>query len=261
MNTLDKYSYINPNHNIDILRNLQDYMLTSKNINIYTKHIFKKDSNSNLQKPTSNKISTNNAIKKINEDIYQPEQKDSLFWCFYILKYGYSNYEMEINNQYFTIEKNEKYKYVNIFRDKKDLLKMHKIKPFNDLEIELTSDNPISIKTFFALCIVENINVLIIDKRKYYELILNDDSKCNIIHKNRDTKEHYIELNATEQKIDTYRKDYYKMSNFDEGLKTISSYKLEDLVEICRQLNINVNKDNTKKKTKKELYELIIANL
>jgi hypothetical protein len=259
MNALDKNLYANTN--MEILRDLQDFMLTPKNINLYTKHMFKKDLNSKSQSSIPNKIIINNTSKKNIQDTYQPQQKDSLFWCFYILKYGYSNYEMEINNQYFTIEKNQKYKYVNIFRDKKDLLKMHKIKPLSDLEVELTSDNPISIKTFFALCIVENINVLIIDKRKYYELILNDDTKCNIIHKNRDTKEHYIEVNVTEQKIDNYKKDYYKMSNFDEGLKTITSYKLEDLVEICRQLNININKDNTKKKTKKELYELIIANL
>jgi hypothetical protein len=48
------------------------------------------------------------------------------------------------------------------------------------------------------------------------------------------------------------------MSSFDVSLKAISSYKLEELLEFCKKLDINLDK---KKKTKKDIYELLIQNL
>lgn len=246
-----------------VLSNLQDYMFTSKNLNFYTKHIFN-DKQMNSEKENNKRKESSHVNKKIiNNNIYQPKQKDSLFWCFYIMKYGYSKYEMEVGNQHFTIEKQEKYKYVDVLREKKDILKIYSIKPLSELEDNLTNSDIISIKTFLALCIIENINVLLIDRRKYYELIVNDNPQINIIVRNRDTKEHYIDLENTQEKITNYRENYYKMSSFEDKLKAITSYKLENLHEICKQLNINTinNDDNKKKRTKKELYELIIVNL
>jgi hypothetical protein len=269
INYIMKISISNNNNNNNnnnsynhVLSNLQDYMFTSKNLNFYTKHIFKNE-NINCEKENYKKTQSRNINNKTINNIYQPKQKDSLFWCFYIIKYGYTKYEMEIGNQHFVIEKQEKFKYVDVLREKKDILKIHKIKPLSELEDNLTNGDLISIKTFLALCIVENINILLIDKRKYYELIVNDEPHINIIVRNRDTKEHYIELENLPDKIINYRNNYYKMTSFEDKLKAITSYKLEDLNEICKQLNININKnqDDKKKRTKKELYELIIANL
>ena len=88
-----------------------------------------------------------------NENIYKPYRADSLFWCFYILKYGFSKYEMEVGNQHFPIEKKEKFKYIDELRkqNNKDLLKIHKIKPFTELEDDLANKDKISIKTFVPI--------------------------------------------------------------------------------------------------------------
>jgi len=288
---------INTSKKMDILSDLQDYMFTSKNIDRYTKHIITfnktdimpKSSLKNIKQIIDTnvisktqinrdkvkkaddpyKIVKTNKYERKKETMYRPRQKDSLFWCFYILKNGFSNYEMEINNQYFVVEKNEKFKYIDLLRKNKDILKIHKIKPLTQLEDELANKDKISPKTFFALCVLENINILLVDKRKVYELLCIDiDSlhPINVVHRNQENYEHWIELDVTKEIIDNYRETYYNVSSFDTTLKGIGSYKLEELVELCKKLNINIeeykNKQllDKKKVTKKDIYELLVLN-
>ena len=216
----NKYKELLPN---EIIQSIQDYMFTSKNLIRYTKHMIQNPckpklmtlinvdrviNNNNNNKPIINKN------KLLNEKIYKPKQKDSLFWCFYILKHGFSNYEMEINNQYFVVEKAQKFKYIDLLRKNKDILKIHKIKPFTELEDDLANKDKISIKTFFALCILENINILLIDKRKIYELMcvdIDSEHPVHVVHRNSQTYEHHIELNLTNDEITHYKETYYKM--------------------------------------------------
>lgn len=292
--------------NRDIFFDLQDYMFTSKNINRYTKHIihFHNKINDEIIMPKSslNHIKTNTVgctdfgapveptpdtkveakydpkverknYERKKETMYRPKQKDSLFWCFYILKNGYSNYEMNINNQYFVVEKNEKFKYIDLIRKNKELLKLHKIKPLTQLEDDLANKDRISFKTFFALCAIENINVLLVDKRKVYELLSTDIDELhpiNVVH-NNEKYGHSIELDVTDEIIKKYRETYYKLTNFDATLKSITSYKLEELLDLCKKLNINVEekknleeKKNEKtvksKMSKKDIYELLVMN-
>ena len=276
---------MNNNNNIEIINKLQDYMFTSGNltriINNFeptveiktekaeiktekvTVEIKKPTVTVEIKKPTVTVEKTNIKKRSINEN-YKPKQIDSLFWCFYILKYGYSNYEMEIYNKYFVVEKAEKFKYIELIRSKKAILKIHKIKPLTEIEDELANKERISVKTFFALCIMENINVLLVDNRKYFELLCIDiDSKhpINIIHRNSKTYEHYIELNNSTENVQKYRDTYYKMSSFETSLKSMSAYKLEELIDMCNKLAIKiVNNEDEKKKTKKDIYELLVLN-
>lgn len=269
------------NNKSNIMIDLQDYMFTSTNIDRYTKHMIQlsdsiiirpKSSLKNIEKKVNkkqlvqDKIKNKCEVKRKKEDMYRPKQKDSLFWCFYILKHGFSNYEMDINNKYFVVEKNEKFKYIELLRKNKDLLKIHKIKPLTELEDDLANKDKISIKTFFALCILENINVLLVNKRKVYELLctdIDDKHPINIVHRNSEVYEHSIELDVTQDTINKYRETYYKMSSFDATLKSIGSYKLEELTDLCKKLDININECNKKKEgnkkiTKKDIYELLV---
>ena len=284
-----------PTNKSNILYDLEDYMFTSKNMNRYTKHMIQnvtqpksstkyieqinkeqinkeQINKEQIHKEQINKEQINKRVVRLKEKkkdtMYKPKQKDSLFWCFYILKNGYFNYEMEINNQYFVVEKNEKFKYIELLRKNKDILKIHKIKPLTELEDDLANKDKISIKTFVALCIFENINMLLVNNRKIYELLCTDIDESHpihIVHRNNKTYEHSIELDTTNEIIQKYRDTYYKMSSFEGTLKSMSSYKLEELIELCIKLNINiedpkVEQKSKQKMTKKDIYNLLVLN-
>jgi len=278
----------NNNHQIyNVVECLQDYMFTTANLARYNKDVYVSASLNKKVQPnedafitsshnTHNKVIKTQDIKiqdiktlVINTNIYKPMKKDSLFWCFYILKYGFSKYEMEIGSQYFLVEKTEKYANIDLLRTKenKDLLKINKIKPFSDLEDDLANKERISIKTFFALCVIEKMNILLVDNRKIYKSINNDSPIINVIHRNSKTYEHHIELNVNDDVIAEFKEKYYNVSGFDNALKSMSAYKVDELQDICKQLNINIlekekEKENAKPKklTKKDIYELIVQN-
>jgi len=244
---------------------LNKNMFNVKNLRQFTKHMIdvsciSNEKNSTIKQTKPIKQIKENVTRVSKDTIYKPLKKDSLFWCFYILKYGFSKYEMEVGNQHFSIEKQEKFKYIDVLRKptNKDLLKIHKIKPLSLLEDDLANQEKISIKTFFALCIIENINIILIDKRKVYEVLTTDEPKIHVIHRNSITYEHYIELDVPIDKINMYKETYYNMSNFDTSLKAMSSYKVEELLELCKKLEINIDIKEKKKITKKDIYELLV---
>jgi hypothetical protein len=255
-----------------LLQQLQDYMFTDKNLIRYTKHMIQPQPSKEVtnQAPVLPprkehplmSVKRKPAEKRPAVSRYLPKQKDSLFWCFYILKNGYSNYEMEINNQYFVVEKSEKFKYIDTLRKNKELIKLHKIRPFSDLEDELANKERISLKTFMALCIVENLNILLIDGRKTFELECADITEQNpvhIIHRNSKTNEHSIELNVTDELLKQYRETYYKMESIDAKIKSIGTYKVDELLEMCKKLNIELNHEQNKMK-KADIYERLLMN-
>lgn len=295
-NRMNNHNKMN-NKQYNVVECLQDYMFTSANLARYNKDVYvstcsnkkiqtNEDAFINNYSNTHGKViktpviktpviktqdikSQDNKTPTINTNIYKPMKKDSLFWCFFILKYGFSKYEMEIGSQHFLVEKTEKYANIDLLRTKqnKDLLKINKIKPLSDLEDDLANKERISIKTFFALCVIEKMNILLVDNRKIYQSINNDSPIINVIHRNSKTYEHHIELNVSNEAISEFREKYYNVSGFDNALKSMTAYKLDELHDICKQLNINIleNVKDTvnakpKKLTKKDIYELIVQN-
>jgi len=202
-------------------------------------------------------------VNRKRKEVFEPRQKDGLFWCFYVLYAGFDKYEM-IGNQHFVEEKQLKFKLIELIRSKKDVLKMHKIRPLTELEDDLANKHQITLKTFIALCIVANISVFVVDKHKYYESIHvsadNVNTNVHIIHKSTGEPVKYsMDLLSTPEKINQYRETYYHMTTLDNKLKSITSYKSDELLEICQKLGIDTT--STKKKTKADLYEMIIMNL
>ena len=111
----------------DIVNKLSNYMFSNKNIIQYINIIpierinthknindGVKNDKCNLNKcdknngrhhsdKTDENIDTNVNIDA-KQNMYKPRQADSLFWCFYILKYGYSEYEKNALHNTFFIE-------------------------------------------------------------------------------------------------------------------------------------------------------------
>jgi hypothetical protein len=239
--------------NLSRFTKLQNQNLDDK----LTKEVKSKNPNNNYNN-NNNKVTL---IKK-KQDTFISTLKDNLFWCFYVIKMGIDKYDM-IGNQHFVIEKEMKFNYIELLRSKKDLLKINKIKPLYELEDDLANKTQISLKTFVALCIIENINIIIVNKKKIFEYIYNDEKDVYIIKKPEYSLKYILDLNnikVTDDKIKEFRENNYKLTYIDSSIKSMTSYKLNELIEIANKLGINITSDKNKKRTKKDIYETIILN-
>ena len=238
----------------DILENLKNYTFSTKKLVQYSKFV--------ETKIDKNRHNVNSVFKHLkNQNVFFSRYKDTLFWCFYVLHVGFDKYEM-LGNHYYAEEKKIKFNMIDLIRSKKELLKTHKIKPLSELEDDLANKDNITLKTFIALCILSNLNIILVDKHKYFQSINSDDSNIHIIHKSIEAPtKYYIDMLPTIEKITFFRENYYNMPSLENKLKSISSYKYGDLLSMCKKLGIEISNENKKKKTKAELYEIITFNL
>lgn len=211
------------------------------------------------RKPLSSKSKyKKDESKKSNStvNIFFPREKDSLFWCFFMMKFGDEKYEL--SPKHLVEEKKIKIEYVEKIRENKPLLKQYKFASLTHIENQLVNEFKIDIHTFFSLCVLENINVIYIHKKSYYELILNDEEIVYVIQR-IDTPLKYGLKNMSFTEIEQYKSTLFKMENIDKPIKSVSSYKLAELQDFCQKLEIDIlHKETNKKKNKNELYECII---
>jgi hypothetical protein len=242
----------------DAINALQDYILTETNIDNFLKdRVF-----------FNNKTPKNNAIQYKekngngigNETFFLPYQNDSLFWCFYIIKNGDVKYEL-LGKITPIIEKKLKIEYVEKIRHEKQLIKQYKLSCLSKIENQLANESKIDLKTLLTLCVLENINIMYINKRTYYELTMNDSNKVFVVKLIKHDKFGYKLLTNNDAELNNYRDTLFRINNIDKPTKSISSYTIKELVECCGKLAIETtNSDTGKLKTKKELYESFIQH-
>jgi len=252
------------NDKYNIVSQLQNYMFSKE---LFDNHFVsfvssnnnKKGNNKYVEKPKHKLVKEKEKEKEHNPFFY-PSQKDSLFWCFYIIQNGFKMYEMEPAT--FIKEKTEKIKYIDILRKDKQKLKEHKIKPVSEIEDYLANKERIDLKTFIALCILENINIMLINKKTFFEIKMNDDKNVHVVHQ-QDLFRFHLELNVTEDAIKNYHDNYFQIFQIDKPLLSISSYKLSELTDFCKKLLITQESfDELKqKRTKQNMYDLIVSTI
>lgn len=247
----------------NIIDELQEYMLNDTNMTSFLKkkiNILKNDKiNDKINNKANDKANENNT--KIQPSIFFPNQQDSLFWCFYIIKNGEFSYE-SLHNKNSLISKQMKINFIDIIRKNKDTVKMYKFDTLTNIESNLSNDQNLNAKSFLTLCAVENINVIYVSKKTYFELLMNDSNIIYIVNEvesqSKYNNKYGFEM-ATEELLNNIRTTKYKLDKIDKPIKSESSYKVQDLLDICSKLAIEINNTITsKKKTKKELYESII---
>jgi hypothetical protein len=242
----------NSNQYNDVLNDLQDYMLYEDNmirslrIKLY---------------PTTKDIINVKQTNITRQQLFIPNQQDSLFWCFYIIKNGDLNYET-LNNKNSLIAKQMKIDLVDLIRKNKDIVKMYKFDTISNLESNLANDNNLNVNTFLTLCAIENINIIFLRKNTYYEMLMNDSDKIYIVHEIQSQSKYnnkYGYEMGTNESISNIRNTFFKLEAIGKPIKAISAYRLDELINICNKLVININNNITsKQKSKKELYEAII---
>ena len=202
---------------------------------------------------------------------FTPSQSNSLFWCFYIIYNGFASYEYESN--YFTAEQQFKIQTIEKVKkgEGKTSLKEHKISK-TCFESGLLGSTNINAKTLYALCLCYNLNIFYIYKNTYYEMISSIEKPIHIIKYNAETNNYSIclpvDINATEtlskhsEYIEKTKEKYWKLDSLDKPLRPVTAYSVQDLVNICSKLDVEVVCETTnKKKTKAELYSSILHKL
>lgn len=240
-----------------LVDSLKKYMLTEERIDHYLSYsIHNKINKKDVNCKTNLKCVKD--VKKIANPFFIPRQNDTLFWCFYIIVNGLDKYE-NLNVINIVVEKTLKIEYVEKLRLKKDLLKIHKCGALLHLENSLVNEQKIDMKTFIALCILENINILFVKQNSYFELEMNSQLDVQIIH--FFPEKHKFGLEENSFKAIEYRNSLYKITNVEKPIKAISSYKSEELIEIGNKLGLETKKIDGKTMLKKDIYEKIIQKL
>ena len=236
----------NYNH---VLKNLQDYMLNDSSV---------KRSNDLPNDLTNNSILEKSNVVKKEKEYFIPKQKDTLFWCFYIMKNGIDKYD-DLNETGISIvtEKQLKIGFVEKLRKEKQLIKTYKFASNTHIESQLVNENKIDIVTFLTLCVLENLNIVYLKKKTYYELLMNDTNDIHVVNFTDYGKFGYkLSLNND---VNNIRTTLFKIDNIEKPVKALSAYKLCELVEYCTKLDISIiNEKTNKKKNKNELYESLI---
>jgi len=216
-------------------------------------------------------------LSKYNEPFKINNHKnfvDKLFWVFYKIVNNLNDIDLEHINS-FKIMKEFKINSVEKLKHQKNVLKNFKIQK-GLVEDDLTNNERISLKTFYALCVLHLVNILLIrDNNTYCILSTNNDEKVINLQNYKLLKISNVKMSSgfnnfdielinnsmTEEDLQKILKSYYNIENIEKPLKAFSNYKLDDLVNIAEKLSISIYNDNTKKKKKQELYENIIQKL
>jgi hypothetical protein len=197
---------------------------------------------------------TSKVLRCPSNKFYSVNEKDSLFWTLYICVYGFNAYEQHLP-VIFSREKEQKYLFLDLLRDpyNKTMLKVNQIKNTkNEIENNIANDDKITIKTFIALAILSKLNFLFVEKSKIYSHAEVVDSSTFIIHKKDDVC--CIDTEVDVEETLRMMKTCFIWENIEKPIKSITSYKREELLELSIKLGIEV-KD--KAPTKKELYEYV----
>lgn len=228
-----------------IVKSLENYIFSSKNIIDYTKNIYNED---------------NNFIEKkekihMNKGLFTPHQVDSLFWCYYVIINGLDEYKM-VGCHQFEKEKKLKFELIEKVRLKKNELKANNFKLINSFEDDLANSEKINLNTFMALLCLEDKNIIYIEGKKIYKSIRNESDAIYILYQKEKNVSYFeLELHVSQSQIDKLSSKYFEVPSFNYKLKALSSYSMNDLKDMCEKYEIKLNENE--KYLKKDLYDKI----
>ena len=262
----EKAEKIQQNPDIDnILNDLEYYMFTSLCIDKLNQ---KKEIVKEKEEKKEFPILKQKEKEKEKEDFFSPRQKDGLFWCFYVIKNGETNYEL-LNNEKITLVKEKKIKidYVDVLRNEKSIFKKQSIKfpSLTHIENDLVNEQVIDIRTFLSLCHLEKLNVLYVSKKTYFEMNENGGEPIHLIKRvdepNKMTR--YLYQGTDPLLLEKVRTTLYKIENIEKPVKAISAYKVVDLIDFSIKLGLETSYHDEKtakikNKSKQALYEAIV---
>jgi len=253
---------------------LNKYMLTTENKDTIINNSNTNENVISSDEPKieeSEELSRESHIKK--EELYQPKQQDTLFWCLYIMNYGYNDY-LQIAHNYGVKELEEKqniskFMKENVVRIKNTNYKLTNVAIQEVLSELLTSQKETSLLCLIVMIVYYNINILIINENTkcMLEFWCNKDRIPSINNSNEDGDALTYVLYKTDNgkyklqyenigsfQINDLKEKYVVLESYNKYIKAISNYKVEELEDMAKKFGVF---DETKKYKKAELYELV----
>ncbi len=248
------------------IKTLDSYMLTNDFINKLKKNEIIPE---NKKEIISENLSENISSEK--SSIYYPEQTNSLFWCMYISKYSVEEYLYNKTPKNM-IELDEKQKIITHIKSNSQKLKLdsnHKITNVMIQEIisDVMSLSKISMLSVLGYAFYYEKNFFIVNGKTYYSFLYCKDCELEknnsvIIEYNNETGIFGIDMSENIlEKISNIKSNLLCLEGVDKPLKGVSTYKVSDLEDIARKLDLKSEIALNKKELYDKLYDLCIWNL
>jgi len=204
---------------------------------------------------------------------FQPRQKDTLFWCFYLLHYGAKAYH-EIGHNYGVKEMEEKHKISQFVKEHTTMMKKTNYKVTNVLIQEIMSElitvQPMtSMNVLLAMIVYYNVNIIMVEETGKCMLTFWSDKDrvpsihvatgCEyaptyVLHKDAYGK-YKVQLEPiSPSTILQMQEQMVTLDSYHRALKPMTHYTVPDLIELAKKLCCY---DETKKYKKLELYNEI----
>jgi len=261
----------NPQHVFDVTK-LHKFMITPEIISTACNNHFFETKNEFLKyEKRTNIIKEDNivvekdvsAAQDITTHMCSPKERDTLFWCFYIMVNGIEAYQ-HLPSRNIVVEKQLKIAYIDKFRENKTIIKTHRLAPLSHVENLLLNERCIDMKTFQALCVLEGVSCIFTFGKCYHEINIDasadadeeSDNIHTIVCNNavNENKKYTYKPATTMKDVHLVRNTLFHVDNLSKPIKAMASYKVDELVNMCNRLHIEVEP----KLKKKELYERIV---
>jgi hypothetical protein len=198
--------------------------------------------NQNIVNEKTKETKKTKEIKKYEKPKY--DKKDSLFWCYN----DFVNGDKFVMNESQLEERRMKIALVERLRTHNPSRKFAAV---SHIENKLANDATIDLPTFLTLCDLDELNIVVVNNRTYYEMHLNDDRPTYCVYK----KDYKYEIQL-EPKLDEIRSSLFRVLDLDKPLKSISAYKLDELIDMHHRIS---GGDASVKQRKADLYQALVG--
>jgi hypothetical protein len=195
---------------------------------------------------------------------YSPKQQDTLFWCIYIIGYGYGEYVNILHN--YGVKELEIKKKIGMFvaiMGYKYNRPNYKITSSLRGEIHselLTNQKDTSFPCLMMLCCYFKINVVLLHSNGKIMLEFTSDNDEDVpyyvLQKDSYGKYKVNTDKKTWKDIQEMKSTYVCLDNYAKPMKAAGHYKMEDLEMLAYKLGVL---DETKKYKKAELYGVVAS--
>lgn len=254
----------------DILKPFEPYMLTIDNMIRdpilcveVKKNMDNIENKSSISNANVNKDIPNGLQPATNDEnnLISPRQQDSLFWCIYIAMHAYDEFLM-IRNKHNAIEMEWKQQLSTMITGCPAKIKQsnHKITKANVQEILsdfMTSPCKTNMLCVIAISVYHNIHFVVMNSTNNMRMeFTTDNNEANTYVISKNDRNHYsiCDEPVSAEKLLAIRSNSFLIENNEKPLKSVGSYKIDNLIEYATLFGV-YNENEKYKKT--DLYKLV----